>query len=393
MKVNIIVFLIFFIRQQFMINILEILERFIMNKKHRLLAIGLASFLAVSAGIVVPTVVAETKKSSDVNSSISSGVVGVDNSITNKAISNIENAFKDMSLENYRIYFSGANNAPETNNKGRMTPDILSNISGIPVEAIQPNGIKVSKASDTADGYLIVNISIELNNPYTYNGANSIQINNVTTGMYDPNSEFNLSLFEISGDSLNGFTSAGLKYTGTLYVPNVVNFVFLGNNYFDSNVPSSKIISFEYSKFINFSTDFQQFINSPFQKISFKNNEYFNTFNNWGMFQSSSSLEEVDFENCVSLQSLYDKTFLYCSKLTKLNFKNCKSLTSIGIQVFYDCSSLEVLDFSDSPITSVGDGAFIGCTNLKEIIVQKESVQYFEAAVQSSNINAKVIGV
>lgn len=111
------------------------------------------------------------------------------------------------------------------------------------------------------------------------------------------------------------------------------------------------------------------------------------------MFQNSLSLEEVDFENCKSLNAILNTTFAGCTKLSILNFKNCTSLSTIEDQAFQNCSSLTSLDFSDSPITSVGTNAFSGCSNLKEIVVQKNSVQYFEAAVQSSNINAKVIGV
>ena len=360
-----------------------------MNKRNSLFAIGLCSFLALSTAIIVPTAIVEANKSKKNNTN----VVDDSNNINELAINNIISEFQNINLDNYRLYFQGANNLPDTSDPGRMSTEIMSKISGIPIKALKTNGIKVQKSGDTNSGNLIVNISIELNSPYLYNGKSEIQINNVNTGMFDPNSEFNLGLFEISESSLNGFTTAGMNYEKTLYVPNIADFVFLGNYYFDNHSLKSKSISFEYADFYNFSSDYQQFINCPFQKISFKNSEHFNTFNNYGMFTNSSFLEEVDFENCVSLQAIFDTTFANCPKLSLLNFKNCKSLVNIGSQAFANCTSLEVLDFSDSPINNVASDAFVGCSNLKQIIVKKESLSYFEAAIKGSNINVEIVSV
>lgn len=249
-----------------------------MNKRHALIAISGLSLVAISIGIAVPTIVTEVNKNS-INSSNSGDSVVVDNNISNIAITNIQNALNDMNLDNFKLFFEGANNSPD-NNPGRMTSSILSNISGIPIDAIQENGIKVTKAGNTDNGYLIVNISIKLNSPYLYNNNNEIIINNINTSVFDPNSQFNLNLFKIEGNSLQGFTTEGINYSGVLYVPNIVNYVFLPNYYFDNNSLKSKVINFEYADFYNFSTDYQQFLNSPFQKIIFRNNESFNTFNN-----------------------------------------------------------------------------------------------------------------
>ena len=55
------------------------------------------------------------------------------------------------------------------------------------------------------------------------------------------------------------------------------------------------------------------------------------------------------------------------TNLMSLNFKNLE-LTSIGNYAFYGCSNLTSVDISDT-VTSIGEWAFYGCTNLTSIVL------------------------
>ena len=64
--------------------------------------------------------------------------------------------------------------------------------------------------------------------------------------------------------------------------------------------------------------------------------------------------------------SIGDYAFSGCSNLTSIVIPD--SVTSIGDQAFYDCSSLTNVTIPDS-VTSIGEYAFDDCTGLKSIVI------------------------
>ena len=67
-----------------------------------------------------------------------------------------------------------------------------------------------------------------------------------------------------------------------------------------------------------------------------------------------------------SVTSIGDGAFWGCSSLTGITIPD--SVTSIGGQAFRDCSSLTGITIPDS-VTSIGDGAFNGCSSLTSITI------------------------
>lgn len=362
------------------------------SKSRSFLVVGLSIF-SIAAAITIPLCISNSISNKSTNSGQNNSDNGENYNISESSVEIFKNNLKNINLDNFRDYFDQANVFP-INEKSKMLPEVASMLSNNSIPSNAINNVSFSENSNTEDGYLNVNVTINLNSPYLFNGTSKITLTNVPTGIYNPNSEFNLSLFIINETSLNGFTQKGIEYTGNLYVPGVVNYVFLGNNYFDNpnQVPKSKCLSFEFANFYNFSTDYQQFINSPFEEVSFRGNTSFNTFNNFGMFQSSSNLKLVDFTDCNKLEGIMDQTFSQCSSLETLIFTNCSQLSYIGANAFYQCTSLKEIDLSSCSLTNVDPSAFSECTNLKTIYVKDDNAkQQVLSSIQHSSLSTNVI--
>ena len=67
-----------------------------------------------------------------------------------------------------------------------------------------------------------------------------------------------------------------------------------------------------------------------------------------------------------SVTSIGSYAFFYCSGLTSVTIPN--SVTSIGDQAFYECSGLTSITIPNS-VTSIGIHAFSGCSGLNKVIV------------------------
>ena len=92
-------------------------------------------------------------------------------------------------------------------------------------------------------------------------------------------------------------------------------------------------------------------------------------------FSYCSGLTTVDLSNCTSLKSIGGSAFSYCSGLTAVDLSNCTSLTRIGDFAFDSCSSLASITLPSS-LTSIGLGALNRCGGLESITVEEGNSVY-----------------
>ncbi len=88
-----------------------------------------------------------------------------------------------------------------------------------------------------------------------------------------------------------------------------------------------------------------------------------------------------------SVTSIGDGAFWGCSSLSSLELPS--SLTSIGNGAFWGCSSLSSLEFPSS-LTSIGLWAFGGCFSLKFIKVPQETVEKFKDLLSETGFTGEV---
>ena len=88
-------------------------------------------------------------------------------------------------------------------------------------------------------------------------------------------------------------------------------------------------------------------------------------------FYQCKSLTSVTIPNNVT--SIGHGAFEYCRSLTSLTIGN--SVTSIGGYAFYDCSSLTSVTIPNS-VTSIGGWAFNGCSSLVSMVVESGNTKY-----------------
>ena len=82
--------------------------------------------------------------------------------------------------------------------------------------------------------------------------------------------------------------------------------------------------------------------------------------------------------------SIENSAFDCCTGLTSITIPN--SVVSIGMEAFYGCSGLTSITIPNS-VTSIGGGAFSGCPKLEKIIVSNENT-YFDSR---DNCNAIIL--
>ncbi len=97
-------------------------------------------------------------------------------------------------------------------------------------------------------------------------------------------------------------------------------------------------------------------------------------------FNNCSGLTSVDIPSSVT--SIGNQTFSYCSHLTSVDIPS--SVTSIGLFAFYGCSGLTSVEIPSS-VTSIGDAAFGYCSGLTSVVVELGN------SVYDSRINCNAI--
>ena len=111
-----------------------------------------------------------------------------------------------------------------------------------------------------------------------------------------------------------------------------------------------------------------------------------------GVFDGCESLSTVkipcvktigddSFKDCKQLRTLHIPESVSCIKSSA--FENCESLVSITIpsstdciewNAFEGCTSLEEVVFAKGAVLEIGEDAFVGCNNLKRIIIDDEEL-------------------
>ena len=91
----------------------------------------------------------------------------------------------------------------------------------------------------------------------------------------------------------------------------------------------------------------------------------------WSAFSDCSGLTSVTIPNSVTI--IGSDAFYGCSGLTSVTIPN--SVTIIDSRAFYRCSGLTSITIPNS-VTSIGDGAFGGCSGLTSIVVESGNTKY-----------------
>ena len=109
------------------------------------------------------------------------------------------------------------------------------------------------------------------------------------------------------------------------------------------------------------------------------------------VFRICNSLASITIPNGVT--SIGDQAFYFCSNLTTITIP--ESVTSIGYLAFSHCSSLTSITLPEG-VTSIGAGAFINCSSLTSIIVEKGNTVYDSRnscnAIIESETNTLIVG-
>ena len=88
-------------------------------------------------------------------------------------------------------------------------------------------------------------------------------------------------------------------------------------------------------------------------------------------FKNNTTITSIVIPNNVT--SIGDEAFYNCEGLTSITIPN--SVTSIGYRAFYGCSGLTSITIPNS-VTSIGIKAFNGCSGLESIVVDKGNTTY-----------------
>lgn len=276
------------------------------------------------------------------------------------------NNVKAITIDNYKEYFEGANNYAEKDNPGRMTPEVASKLFNNLVPAGAIESIQFVKSSNRDYGKLCVDVTVNLKKPFEFNRKSTIEFKDIITGIYDPNSDYNIGLFHWSNEETIDWTWInGYKERA----PHTQNRIFLPKKckYYRPSIKEEFSNADTWQKFwINefnaeFATDlvdmghqWRTFRYAKIHKFVFRDLPNFVGIINGakGYFQQSNAKEYV-FENLPKLQHIGNvDTFLSNPNLKKISFKNCPNLTWLPQNFIRYSYALQIVDFRGCNISS-----------------------------------------
>ena len=358
---------------------------------------------ALSALAIVPTSIAMVSCGGS-----SSDEIVLSDTIEESNINNLKQALLGITIDNYKEYFDGADYSPNELNSGRMSVEKLSKIMRVQPSLL--NSITfVKSATESENGMLNVDININLSENTLFNNENIISLTDVRTGMFDPNSAYNLEMFTIDANShcLNGLDKSLIESrigeNGTLYIPWSVT---TGRkNCWKDSMGTTQIdtLDLSYSQFnptYNSAGDsifgimrVNNVVNhSPLFKYAQGANS--DTNNNYtGYLFTDSFYQIIDFSNSgiyATYRGMFSRntSVVPTPTLTTVSFANCTNLSIIGRNTFSNQSALTTIDFRGCPITQVASYAFNGCTNLQTIYVKDATAKSaIETALNAAHIS------
>lgn len=139
-------------------------------------------------------------------------------------VNDLKNNLLNMTIDNYTTYFKGANKYPEEQNPGRMTLEKIKEISNNQINENICTKWSFNRSSDITGPYLKLNLKLEFKEPYTYQGMSMYTFENIETKTYDPNSEYNLNIYEWNNNEMTKIKfneyADSVQYTNNvLYFP------------------------------------------------------------------------------------------------------------------------------------------------------------------------------
>ena len=126
--------------------------------------------------------------------------VNLDESLIDELKSNL----LPMTINNFGTYFEEATNYPEEYNPGRMTLEKIKELSNnkITEEICESWSFNRSTDDTLTDPYLRLNLTLNFKAPYTIKGESTYVFKNILTSTYDPNSDYNLNIFDWNGNEI-----------------------------------------------------------------------------------------------------------------------------------------------------------------------------------------------
>lgn len=200
-----------------------------------------------------------------------------------------------------------------------------------------------------------------------YINESAININ-IDSNVINPNSNKNLSFFEIDDEgTLTGLTIEGLNEK-ILYIPSNVKNINFPKNYGNTTIINTEIINFSFARnFVGFVNNDTFINNNSIRSIIF---DGCSNFTDWKQetFSRMQMLENISFEGCSSLVEIPKWGIDLCENLKSINLKKCYKLNKISANALQNCSNLTSIDLSsvDTAFT-IGNSAFSGCNSLEFI--------------------------
>lgn len=276
------------------------------------------------------------------------------------------NNVKAITIDNYKEYFEGANNFAEKDNPGRMMPEVASKLFNNLVPAGAIESIQFVKSSNRDYGKLCVDVTVNLKKPFEFNRSSTIEFKDIITGIYDPNSEYNIGLFHWANDEtidwtwFNGYKERAPHTQNRIFLPKKCKYYRPSiKEEFSSGDTWQKLWINEFNG--EFATDlidighqWRTFRYAKIHKFVFRNLPNFvGIINNAKSYFQQSNAKEYIFEDLPKFTYVGGvETFVSNPNLKKISFKNCPNLTWLPQDFIRYSDALEIVDFRGCNISS-----------------------------------------
>lgn len=273
----------------------------------------------------------------------------------------------NMTIDNFTTYFEGATKYPEEYNEGRMTLSKIKELSNnkISDEICESWSFNRSTDDTNTDPLLKLNLTLNFKAPYTYQGESTYVFKNIQTNTYDPNSDYNLRMFEWYSDNPThirrvefALYSQSVNYSQSrVFIPFKTESINLYQNGKNGALepgqngwPTSyRIDTFDatFAKNLVYLQGHRGFFKAVINHVDFSGLPNFigslyggYTSHDAEYFFADSKIWTVDFKNCPKLSNIgTNGWFKRMYNLDWVSFRNCPSLKFIPGETFKEWSS------------------------------------------------------